>query len=77
MNIELLTIYTLSADGSSYARFLVDGAPVDLLQMASHTSKNTSHHHLESFYKTFDEISEDRYDGMIITGAPVELLDYS
>ena len=30
---------------------------VDLLQMASHTSKNTSHHHLESFYKTFDEIT--------------------
>ena len=49
---------------------------VDLLQMASHTSKNTSHHHLEAFYKTFDEIADDRYDGMIITGAPVELLDY-
>ncbi|MDE5570168.1 MAG: homoserine O-succinyltransferase [Ruminococcus sp.] len=49
---------------------------IELLQMASHVSKNTSHHHLESFYKTFDEIKDCRYDGMIVTGAPVELLDY-
>lgn len=49
---------------------------VELLQMASHTSKNTSRHHLEEFYKTFDEIRDYRYDGMIITGAPVELLEY-
>lgn len=49
---------------------------IELLQMASHISKNTSHHHLEAFYKTFDEIKNCRYDGMIVTGAPVELLDY-
>ncbi len=49
---------------------------IELLQMASHISKNTSRHHLESFYKTFDEIKDCRYDGMIVTGAPVELLDY-
>jgi len=49
---------------------------IDLLQMASHVSRNTSHHHLEAFYKTFDEIKDDRYDGMIVTGAPVELLEY-
>lgn len=49
---------------------------IELLQMASHVSKNTSSHHLEAFYKTFDEIKGDRYDGMIVTGAPVELLDY-
>ena len=47
-----------------------------MLQMASHISKNTSRHHLEAFYKTFDEIKDNRYDGMIVTGAPVELLDY-
>ncbi|MDE5835204.1 MAG: homoserine O-succinyltransferase, partial [Ruminococcus sp.] len=46
------------------------------VQMASHVSKNTSRHHLESFYKKFDEIKDNRYDGMIITGAPVELLEY-
>ena len=49
---------------------------IDLLQMASHVSRNTSRHHLESFYKTFDEVRDKRYDGMIITGAPVELLEY-
>ncbi|MCI6561823.1 MAG: homoserine O-succinyltransferase, partial [Ruminococcus sp.] len=49
---------------------------VDLLQVASHTSKNTSRYHLEAFYTTFEQIKDKRYDGMIITGAPVELLDY-
>lgn len=49
---------------------------IDLLQMASHTSKNTASHHLEAFYKTFEEIKDRRYDGMIVTGAPVELLDF-
>lgn len=49
---------------------------VDLVQMASHQSKNTPEDHLLSFYKTFDEIEESHYDGCIITGAPVELMDY-
>ncbi|MCR4889405.1 MAG: homoserine O-succinyltransferase [Ruminococcus sp.] len=49
---------------------------IELLQMASHNSRNTSHHHLEAFYKTFDEIKNKRYDGMIVTGAPVEKLKY-
>ena len=50
---------------------------VELLQMASHVSRNTSHTHLDSFYKKFSEIKNNRYDGMIVTGAPVELLEYS
>lgn len=49
---------------------------VDLLQAASHTSKNTPSEHLLKFYKTFDEIRELRYDGMVITGAPVELMPF-
>ena len=49
---------------------------IELVQMASHVSKNTSQSHLASFYKTFDEIKNNRYDGMIITGAPVELLEF-
>ncbi|MBB6633731.1 homoserine O-acetyltransferase MetA [Cohnella thailandensis] len=43
-----------------------------LIHPKTHTSKNTSAEHLEAFYKTFDEISQQRFDGMIITGAPVE-----
>ena len=49
---------------------------VDLLQTASHEAKNVSEQHLETFYTTFDQIKDRRYDGMIITGAPVELLDF-
>ncbi len=49
---------------------------IDFLQMDSHTSKNTSQQHLAQFYKTFDEIKNAKYDGMIITGAPVENLEF-
>lgn len=50
---------------------------VELLQMASHVSQNTDASHLASFYTTFDQIKDKRYDGMIITGAPVENLDFA
>ncbi len=49
---------------------------IDLLHTTSHVSKNTSEEHLSSFYKTFDQIRDRRYDGMIITGAPVENLTF-
>lgn len=49
---------------------------IDFLQMDTHESKNTPHEHLSAFYKTFDEIKKSKYDGMIITGAPVENLDF-
>lgn len=49
---------------------------IDFLQMKTHTSKNTPIEHMMAFYKTFDEVRESNYDGMIITGAPVELLDF-
>ncbi len=50
---------------------------VELLRISSHISKNTDENHLESFYTTFDRIRRNNYDGMIITGAPVENLDFS
>lgn len=49
---------------------------IELLQMASHTSKNTSPHHLTTFYKTFNQIKNETFDGLIITGAPVEHLEF-
>lgn len=49
---------------------------IDFLQLESHTSKNTPIEHMMTFYKTFDEISKSNYDGMIITGAPVEQLEF-
>ena len=45
--------------------------------MASHVSKNTSASHLKKFYVTFDDIKKKKYDGMIITGAPVEKMEFS
>ncbi len=47
-----------------------------LLTMSSHESKNTSREHMISFYKTFNEIKDEKFDGMIVTGAPVELYDF-
>lgn len=49
---------------------------IDFLHMESHTSKNTPVEHLITFYKTFEEISDMTYDGMIITGAPVEQIEF-
>ena len=49
---------------------------ITLLQMASHHSKNTPATHLNLFYKTFDEIKDEKFDGMIITGAPIEKLPF-
>ena len=47
-----------------------------LLQTVSHEATHVSAAHLEAFYKTFDEVKHNRYDGMIITGAPVETMDF-
>ena len=49
---------------------------VEFMHPASHKSKNTSQNHINKFYKTFDEVKDNKYDGMIITGAPVELLNF-
>ncbi|MDE6952481.1 MAG: homoserine O-succinyltransferase [Erysipelotrichales bacterium] len=49
---------------------------VDWIHMASHESKNVSKEHLLAFYKTFDEVKDNKYDGLIITGAPVEKLKF-
>lgn len=49
---------------------------VELLHTSSHKSKNTSQEHLLTFYKEFDDIKDQFFDGMIITGAPVEQLPF-
>jgi len=49
---------------------------VEFLQTISHSSKNTDPEHLSSFYTSFDSIRDKRFDGMIITGAPVEILEF-
>ena len=49
---------------------------ITLIRAAEHVSKNTDPQHLERFYTTFDAVRERTFDGMIITGAPVEQLDF-
>ena len=49
---------------------------LELMHMSSHRSKNVSQEHLLTFYKTFDEIKDRKFDGMVITGAPVELMEF-
>ena len=47
-----------------------------LIRTATHQSKNVAEEHLLAFYKTFDDVKEENFDGMIITGAPVELIAF-
>ena len=49
---------------------------IDFLQVKTHKSKNVSRIHMQKFYSTFDDIKNNKYDGMIITGAPVEHLAF-
>jgi homoserine O-succinyltransferase len=49
---------------------------LELLTLASHETRHTDPLHMETFYRTLDEIREERFDGMIITGAPVETLPF-
>lgn len=49
---------------------------LELLHTTSHCSKNVSQEHLLSFYKSFEELKDRKFDGMVITGAPVELMDF-
>jgi homoserine O-succinyltransferase len=59
---------------------LVGASPLQvelsLVRVGGHKSKNTSEEHILSFYKTWDEIKHRKFDGFIITGAPVEMLEY-
>ncbi len=64
---------------TQFARLLSNSAiqvELELLKMKNHVSKNTPESHLIAFYKTFDEVRENNYDGMVITGAPVEHMPF-
>ena len=49
---------------------------LELMHTTSHKAKNVSQDHLVNFYKSFDELKDRKFDGMVITGAPVELMDF-
>ena len=49
---------------------------ISFMKIKSHTSKNTPIEHMKAFYTDFDKMRDEKYDGMIITGAPVEQMDF-
>jgi len=59
---------------------LIGGSPlpvdIEFVYMSSYSSKNVSQDHLKTYYKTFEEIKDKKFDGLIITGAPIEHLAY-
>jgi len=59
---------------------LISNTPIQvdivLLHPSTHVSKNTPAEHLATFYKSFEDVKDEKFDGLIITGAPVELLDF-
>lgn len=80
LKIALLNLMPLKIKTETHLLRLLSNTPLQvelfLLHTKDHVSKNTPIEHLEAFYKTFDEVKEKKFDGMIITGAPIEQLDF-
>ncbi len=80
LKIALLNLMPKKIETETQLLRLLSNTPlqvdIELVQAATHVSKNTPEEHLLTFYKTFDEIKHQKFDGMIITGAPIELMDY-
>jgi len=80
LRIAILNLMPTKETTETQLLRLIGNTPLQLeavlLHPRTHTSKNTSADHLASFYKTFDDISDEKYDGFIITGAPVEHLPF-
>ncbi|QEK52745.1 homoserine O-succinyltransferase [Pedobacter aquae] len=80
MRVLILNLMPIKITAETdFVRLLSNNAlqvEVTFLRLDSHKSKNTSEQHLELFYKVFTDIKENFYDGMIITGAPVEMLKF-
>ena len=80
LRIQLLNLMpTKIATETQFARLLGNTplqVKLEFLQTATHKATHTDEQHMIDFYKSFDEIKNEKYDGMIITGAPVELLEF-
>lgn len=80
LKILLLNLMPTKVDTETQLSRLLGNTPLqielELMHTKTHESKNVSKEHLISFYKTFDEVKHNKYDGLIITGAPVEKLEF-
>jgi homoserine O-succinyltransferase len=81
LRIALLNLMPTKIATETQILRLIGNSPlqvdVDLVHTASHQSLNTPSEHLYKFYNTFSEIKHNRYDGLIITGAPVENMEFA
>lgn len=80
LRILLLNLMPKKIETETQLTRLLGNTPLqielDLLRVKAHQAQNTSQEHLLSFYKTFDQVRDTYYDGMVITGAPVEHLEF-
>ena len=80
ISIAILNLMPLKEDTELQLLRSLSNTPLQVditfLTVTSHESKNTSMSHLNKFYQTFDDIKEKRFDGLIITGAPVEKMEF-
>lgn len=80
LNIIILNLMPTKIETETQLLRLLSNTPlqvnVEFLQVSTHVAKNTSKSHMDKFYYTFSQIKEKKYDGMIITGAPVEHLEF-
>jgi homoserine O-succinyltransferase len=80
LNIAILNLMPEKEKTETQLLRLLGNSPlqvnVALLHPKTHRSKNTKAEHLQNFYRTFDEIKNRKFDGMIITGAPIEHLEF-
>ena len=80
LRIVILNLMPTKIETETQLLRLLSNSPiqieVELLQTATHTVKNTSKSHMLKFYKTLSDIRNEKFDGMVVTGAPVELLEF-
>lgn len=80
LKIAILNLMPKKIETETQLLRLIGNTPlqidIELLQTGSHISRNTSPEHLLKFYKTFEDVRDRRFDGLIITGAPVEQLPF-
>jgi len=80
LRIGILNLMPLKINTEIHLIRLLANTPLqveaDLLQTSSYSPKNTPAEHMKMFYKSFDEVKHRKYDGLIITGAPVEQLEF-
>ena len=80
LRIVILNLMPLKITTETDLIRLLSNTPLQLeisfMKLKSHTSKNTPIEHMKAFYKDFDCMRDERFDGMIITGAPVEQMDF-